>query len=378
MKPNAGFLFTKDYFKFNQSDYIISFENEKIKIEKREHGKNIDITSDFYKKKNKKLYSITLDKDFISFATKPYDEISNDHKFDLTTVYPGLLIGSGYMHDIKNDDAFKLGFYFDHTTGLPVIPGSSVKGVLRSAFKKSHEYIKSLLGNDKINIKDLENNIFVGKDANGNDLPMSKRDTFLDAFPVASSNAGGKIFADDYITPHKEPLKNPVPLKFLKILPGVTFTFYFKLHDFTDQNGKTITADQKRTLFKKILLDFGVGAKTNVGYGQFSDNIDNNDGYKTEEIKLIDLNNINKNDIIDCLISEIIYREKEKKFQVYLKPLVKDYDNLLMSLGKKNPSIKLASFEVKNLEENQKVKCKVSRVGDDKRIFFENKIINNA
>ncbi len=61
----------------------------------------------------------------------------------LCTTYPGLTTGVGMPHGIKeqNED-FKIGFYFDHTTGLPLIPGSSVKGALRAAFpdisKKEH------------------------------------------------------------------------------------------------------------------------------------------------------------------------------------------------------------------------------------------------
>jgi CRISPR-associated protein Cmr6 len=71
----------------------------------------------------------------------------------------------------------------------------------------------------------------------------------------------------DYITPHKDgPLKNPTPLPFLKILPGVTVNFQFQLHD-----GYYLKAKGKLELFRKILLDFGVGAKTNVGYGQFQE-----------------------------------------------------------------------------------------------------------
>ncbi|MEG1331879.1 MAG: RAMP superfamily CRISPR-associated protein [Eubacterium sp.] len=51
------------------------------------------------------------------------------------TTYPGLLIGLGTTHEIKDiDEAIKVGFSFDYVTGLPYIPGSSVKGMLRSAF----------------------------------------------------------------------------------------------------------------------------------------------------------------------------------------------------------------------------------------------------
>ncbi|MDR2473050.1 MAG: type III-B CRISPR module RAMP protein Cmr6 [Tannerella sp.] len=72
------------------------------------------------------------------------------------------------------------------------------------------------------------------------------------------------MLGTDYITPHPDPLKNPKPIKFLKILPEVEVTFRFQLQN------NLITAAKKESLFRQILLDFGIGAKTNVGYGQFS------------------------------------------------------------------------------------------------------------
>lgn len=222
-------------------------------------------------------------------------KIENTDHFSLTTVYPGLVIGSGYAHGkigSKDDkDAYQLGFYFDHTSGLPLIPGSSVKGALRSFFpsfdetqkslkKKTekdilHEYINYLLGDevnlDKDRMKAFENHIF----KNG--------DVFYDAIVT---NVDKKLLASDYITPHKntdgqtykdkndqyvqipDAFVDPIPIKFLKIAPGVTFTFQFKLDDFRDGDLE-ITAEQKLTLFQKILLDIGIGAKTNVGYGKF-------------------------------------------------------------------------------------------------------------
>ncbi len=44
----------------------------------------------------------------------------------------------------------------------------------------------------------------------------------------------------------------------------VTYLFQF---DLKDSNG--VTAEQKSELFKQLILDMGLGAKTNVGYGQF-------------------------------------------------------------------------------------------------------------
>jgi len=65
--------------------------------------------------------------------------------------------------------------------------------------------------------------------------------------------------------------KNPTPIRFLKIAPNVTFTFQFKLKDSCFENNQKITPNEKIELFKKILLDFGIGAKRNVGYGNLVD-----------------------------------------------------------------------------------------------------------
>ena len=55
--------------------------------------------------------------------------------FTLQTRYPGLLIGVGNSHGSGGEADIDLGFTFDYVTGCPYIPGSSVKGVLRSAFE---------------------------------------------------------------------------------------------------------------------------------------------------------------------------------------------------------------------------------------------------
>ena len=56
-----------------------------------------------------------------------------------------------------------LGFDFDYTSGLPIIRGSGIKRVLRSAFKHP-DYIKELLHNKIINIKKLKIEIFENND----------------------------------------------------------------------------------------------------------------------------------------------------------------------------------------------------------------------
>lgn len=196
------------------------------------------------------------------------------HNFNLTTVYPGLIIGSGYAHGLKNDEDSKIGFYFDHTSGIPTIPGSSVKGVLRSLFgfptnkkelyqEEKQALIRELTGKESLDVKVLVDDVFEGLNEKGKSKSIYSRDIFYEARIVKTDRT---TLRDDYLAPHKDPFSNPMPIKFIKVSAGVTFEFSFELHD-----GGGLSADEKLELFFKLLQFNGVGAKTNVGYGQFEE-----------------------------------------------------------------------------------------------------------
>ena len=114
--------------------------------------------------------------------------ISNSKVLHFTTTYPGMVMGTGYTHEQKkgtseelSKEAFKIGFFFDYTSGMPIIPGSSVKGLLRSAFPQrvvvpkkvpanqleKENWIKELLEKmcgitGEVDIDELERDIFDG------------------------------------------------------------------------------------------------------------------------------------------------------------------------------------------------------------------------
>jgi len=229
---NLGYLFYKDYYDG------INWEDQKQ-----------NIMTEMISKKSQKII-----KESCNYNS--YDVKLGNSSFNLKTLYPGLLIGTGYHHETHNEGEFKLGFFFDYTTGLPSIPGSSIKGAVRSKFpglsniykNEKTGYIKNIVKKE-IDINLLETELFEGNDV------------FYDAFPIANT----QLLGEDYITPHKDdPLKNPIPLKFLKVNGDVEFKFSFRLND------GILTKEEKLDLIARILLDFGVGAKTNVGYGQFN------------------------------------------------------------------------------------------------------------
>ena len=225
-RPNIGWLFYNDYFKgldYRQLESDANKDTIKVKVENvLKQG----------------------------FSRPVYASIAQN-SFELQTTYPGLLLGSGNTHALPSlEGQAILGFHFDYTSGLPEISGSSIKGVPKSAFT-CKAYIQEILKDETLDIEALKKEIF------------ENNDVFFDAF-IVKSGKENKILGDDYITPHKEPTKNPVPLRFIKVLPEVTFRFGFKLSD------GLISCEKKLALFQEIILDFGLGAKTNVGYGKFT------------------------------------------------------------------------------------------------------------
>ncbi len=246
---------------------------------------------------NEKLLNYTLMKEKVPAFNGPADTTI----LHMKTVYPGLLIGTGNPHSAKfdgsgegADDEIKLGFTLDHVTGLPYIPGSTVKGVLRSIFKKPGNrdkdetrehyearleaynnrlsYIKEIMTeiigktfedlkkqDPEEMIKKFESEVF-GEEGS------KKADVFFDAYPVRGNSKTGKLFAFESITPHSM-FKDPTPLRLLKVIPDVIFEFRFLIKDSVAI--PEMTKEKKVELFKRVISDFGMGAKTNVGFGVF-------------------------------------------------------------------------------------------------------------
>lgn len=194
-------------------------------------------------------------------------ELEGYQEFSLYTLYPGLLVGTGNLHGVAVAGALKNGFSFDYVTGLPYIPGSSLKGMLRSYFpgeagetevdKEYESLIKGLLGQDELDVQDLKEHLF------------DNSDVFLGAFPVPVDK-GETLLEMEYITSHKEKFKNPNPVSMIKVKPAVEFCFSFVFSDY-EKNGVKVSAKEKADLCRELILLMGIGAKTNTGFGKFSE-----------------------------------------------------------------------------------------------------------
>jgi len=200
------------------------------------------------------------------------DLCDSHQSFQLVTQYPGLLVGTGYPHEIPIPGALKMGCSFDNTTGLPTIPGSSIKGLLRSYVKDYWDLVKTTINlSDQITSKDFIVELFENSDV-----------AFLDAWPIAPGK-DGRLFGVESITPHTVPsnftpshglsrsdyegLTEPKPLQTLKVIPGVTYVFRFLLPE-------PVAGVSQRALldsFKELITSLGAGAKTSVSFGVFTE-----------------------------------------------------------------------------------------------------------
>ena len=246
---NLNLIYNKLYYsKLSEIDFT-QLSSQKDREKKAAVA---DFTNDITNNWNKLLTKTEFhhDKDYIEMS----QEIAST-RFRMKTVYPGMLVGAGNPHGSHLSEAdINMGFTFDYVTGQPCIPGSTVKGVLRSHFKDHAEVVTEILKQiteKDVDVKKLECEIFDGVDV------------FFDAV-IYRGTPENRIIAFDYITPHRKKTKSPIPIQFIKILPDVVFEFRFKFNN----NSHMISNEHKHKLFQILLELFGVGAKTNTGYGR--------------------------------------------------------------------------------------------------------------
>lgn len=180
--------------------------------------------------------------------------------FSLTTA-TRLLFGIGYQHPLE------IGFMFDWTTGLPIIPGSSLKGIARD---------HALNNNDHWD-KELVKKIFGPRDAS---IAHVGSIIFFPGFPCPDT--GQKLFEIDVMTPHYTPYYdnptknppadwyNPVPIPFLTVPAGVRYCFRIAVRtNLGMKEAESTLLKEAKNILRSALVEHGVGAKTAVDYGYF-------------------------------------------------------------------------------------------------------------
>lgn len=198
-----------------------------------------------------------------------------------------LLFGIGYP------SATEIGFMFDWTTGLPIIPGSSLKGVALSAAKLvlrgeleietlslSCKDVVEIFGAQKLDEEEKKDPALRCLDADDKDVGASAGEVvFLAAYPEIENEQN--FLELDVMTPHYSPYYSdtsgrippadwfaPVPHLFLTVPRAIKYHFQLLFRrNLYVTTGELLTKTEQ--ILKYALTNFGAGAKTNVGYGLF-------------------------------------------------------------------------------------------------------------
>jgi len=165
-----------------------------------------------------------------------------------------------------------VGLCADHTTGLPLIPGTAIKGVLSTwacweanqkpdgSFNEKSTFVQQR----REFHKDIASRVFGD---NSNDGSQNAGEIiFVGGFPVTPPKLGL-----DIVNPHHEPdgkdKRNLTPNVFLCVEPGTEWFFVFYARHGTDDPARLINATTDWLV--EALTQLGIGAKTAAGYGRF-------------------------------------------------------------------------------------------------------------
>jgi CRISPR-associated protein Cmr6 len=194
----------------------------------------------------------------------------------------GLLIKSKTMKTqwrcvigLGGESVYETSLTLHHVYGFPYVPGSAVKGAVRSTV------ILECFGNDEIAAsKDEGFCLIFGRGADGQTGSRQGGVHFFDAYPATHPKVTVDIMNPHY-APYYQDVSgvfppgdyyNPVPVPFLT-MEDTELVFYLgiaKQHNTLigagKLSGKTVL-DQALSYLDRAVTGFGLGAKTAVGYG---------------------------------------------------------------------------------------------------------------
>ena len=190
-------------------------------------------------------------------------------RFDALTIAP-FTTGLGNAHPLEN------GFAFLNPYGLPYLPGSGIKGVLRQAARE----LASGDWGETPGWDDAAIEALFGRESDDGDTEHLRGAlTFWDVLPQIA----GESLAVEIMTPHQShyyqngasPHESgqPIPITFLTVPPKSRFVFHVQcnLVHLNHIAPALAEGDQWKTLltaaFEHAFQWLGFGAKTAVGYG---------------------------------------------------------------------------------------------------------------
>ncbi len=197
-----------------------------------------------------------------AFRHRWYAVVTSQHAqvFEATTAWR-LVVGLGQKGPLE------VGFTFHHLYGIPIIPGSALKGLARayaSLVEERNESDPDFLA------------IFGRAPTSGGqeNAAQAGKAVFFDAIPLNQPKLDLDVMNPhypDYYRGERLPTnwQDPKPVYFLALKAGVRFAFAVGWRGTLDEQGRRLQGLATEWL-QKGLQELGAGAKTSAGYGFFN------------------------------------------------------------------------------------------------------------
>lgn len=177
------------------------------------------------------------------------------HQLWLARTVTRFVTGIGQSHPINN------GFTWHPTLGIPYLPSSSLKGLVRHWVREQnrldHEEEEQIFGSEVKSTTAQVGQVI-----------------FFDALPQKPVRCEIDILTPHHPSYYKNPEKappgdweNPLPIPFLTVAPEQTFLF--ALAPRTNSGEAQMATKKAFQWLQEALQQAGAGAKTDVGYGPF-------------------------------------------------------------------------------------------------------------
>lgn len=175
---------------------------------------------------------------------------------------------SPFITGLGSGHPTETGMILDRNLGVPYIPSSSIKGVLRLAYAVN-------IADGRNEVPDSELEKYFGSTDTNKSKPGQLM--FLEAYPK-----GRVELKLDIMNPHFsnyysgkgniQPVEteSPNPIEFLTVKEGTEFVFNcaYLPFDQNDRSNENVKSDVKE-MFKTAFTKIGFGGKTSIGYGRF-------------------------------------------------------------------------------------------------------------
>lgn len=258
---------------FNKFVPISNFNECKASDEKGNKDKAVSYYHDKYKQVKKNEINLLIDQrhfdqaEFCNALSSKYETVVFKARLK-TPLITG--IGESHPHEVS--------MVFDHNLGIPYIPASGIKGIVR--FVHTLGLIPDIPP-DKIKTDEKTGQQSFNDEEIWTHIPdlfgtQEKRGSvfFLDSYPEKMPDLHvdimnphyGDYYSDDNNTKPPGDYLNPNPIKFLTVAIDTVFVF----RALVDKKHPELT-DMVKAAFKNALTEEGIGAKTAVGYGLFED-----------------------------------------------------------------------------------------------------------